>query len=221
MSQELWDRTHQKRTWGRYPDVDIVTIVLKQFSSRKSREGISVLDLGCGAGANSFMLIEEGFTVHGIDFAPKAIERLRVRLAESASNALQNFVVGDFKNLPWPDNFFDVIVDCMAIYANDTATIEKVFQEIRRVLKKNGRFVSRSWGIETMMISAGERLDEKTIVSATSGPCAGFGVAHFFDQQEISRLFSDFDIDVLKKITKADKITNQNTTEWTVSGILR
>ena len=112
MSQELWEKTHQARAWGKYPDVDVVRLLMRHFPPREIREKISILDLGCGAGANSLMFLEEGFKAHGIDFSPAAIERIGSSLVEKKLECHQNsFIVGDFKRLPWNDNFFDVVVD--------------------------------------------------------------------------------------------------------------
>ena len=222
MSQELWEKTHQARAWGKYPDVDVVRLLMRHFPSREIREKISILDLGCGAGANSLMFIEEGFKAHGIDFSPAAIERIGSSLVEKKLECHQNsFIVGDFKRLPWNDNFFDVVVDCMSVYANETTVISQVFQEIARVLKKNGRIISRSWGYETMLISEGRAIDGRTINAAKAGPCVGFGVSHFFDQAEILELFANFDLDEFCKTTKHDILADKHVTEWTVSGVLK
>jgi len=66
------------------------------------------LDLGCGTGLTSIALARQGYTVTGIDFAPKAIEFARQQ-AQQAQVSVE-FLAADMFN--WqPTGVFDVIVD--------------------------------------------------------------------------------------------------------------
>lgn len=126
MSHELWENIHASRAWGKYPDTEIVSLLMSNFPSIDTRCKIKVLDLGCGSGANSMMMIAESFLTYGVDFSPSAIDRLKGTLETiNESQLTQNFFVANFSDLPWPDGYFDVVVDCMAIYANDFSTIKK------------------------------------------------------------------------------------------------
>ena len=222
MSHELWENIHASRSWGKYPDTEIVSLLMSNFASIDKRSKTKVLDLGCGSGANSMMMITESFLTYGVDFSPSAIDRLREKLETLNEGRLgQNFFVANFSDLPWPDGYFDVVVDCMAIYANDFSTIEKTFLEVERVLKKGGRFISKSWSHETMKISVGLKVEQGTLDCLTEGPCKGFGVSHFFNEQELKKLCVNFELDLLKKTIKEDILKGVSYGEWTVSGTLR
>lgn len=75
-----WEAIHQSRHWGTYPDIHVVRQV-KAFRAewyRSDNDGTPVaLDIGCGAGAHSFMLQQEGLSVVAIDVSETALKRLR------------------------------------------------------------------------------------------------------------------------------------------------
>lgn len=68
-----------------------------------------VIDLGCGAGANSIFLAERGFEVTGVDFSSKAIDISRERAAAAGVDAA--FVIGDLTDLRGVEGPYDLLVD--------------------------------------------------------------------------------------------------------------
>ena len=222
MSNEFWEKIHASRSWGKYPDTEIVSLLISNFPTIDKRRETRVLDLGCGSGANSLMMIAEGFLTYGVDFSNSAINKLGLKLEIlNESKHIQNFNVANFSNLPWADGHFDVVVDCMAIYANDLSTIKKTFSEVERVLIKGGRFISKSWSQETMKIGNGLEVEKGTLDCLTEGPCKGFGISHFFTEQELIKLCVNFELDILKKTIKEDRLKGILVGEWTVSGTLK
>ena len=69
----------------------------------------SVLDVGCGTGSNSLLLVEGGHLVLGIDIAAAAIARATAAAAESAVPA--EFLVFDAFRLADLGRSFDTILD--------------------------------------------------------------------------------------------------------------
>ena len=67
------------------------------------------IDLGCGTGANSIYLAQQGFDVTGVDFAPAAVARART--AAHAAGVDVEFVVDDFTVLSRVHGPFDLLVD--------------------------------------------------------------------------------------------------------------
>ena len=94
--------------------------------SSSNWKGKRVLELGSGNGDMLRLMRDRGATVTGLDLCPAMIEqcnRLDVRL-------------GDACNIPFPDNFFDVVVSIESFIHFDNQ--RKALKEIARVLKPRG-----------------------------------------------------------------------------------
>lgn len=91
--------------------------------------GKRVLDIGCGTGFFSKMLIEIGYEVTSIDSSPVALDYSRKR-------GLANLVTGDALKLPFPDGSFDAAcaLDILEHIDDDRGALK----EWQRVLKPGG-----------------------------------------------------------------------------------
>lgn len=101
--------------------------------------GEVVLDLGSGAGFDCFIAASAvGVTgrVIGVDMTPEMIQKAREN-AEQHKVENVEFRLGEIENLPVADNTVDVVISNCVI--NLSPDKPKVFQEIYRVLKPNGR----------------------------------------------------------------------------------
>ncbi len=92
MTQEIWDaeaesfddepdhgltEEHIRAAWS-----DLLLSVLPATPAR-------IADIGCGTGTLTRLLVDNGYTVDGLDFSPAMIERARAKVPEA------QFVVGD------------------------------------------------------------------------------------------------------------------------------
>jgi len=210
-----WDDKFNSRDWGKYPPEDLVRFMGRNFKSYP-RDNISVLEVGCGPGANIWYLHREGYRVAGIDGSSAAIEKagLRVSIENAGINNIEpDLRVGDFPGLPWEDNRFDVVVDIFSIYANTAEIIDKTLDEVYRVLKPGGRFYSKVWGLKTTGFGQGKELEIHTFDQIPIGPCYDMGVSHFFDKEEIKQRFGRFQIDAIDTIIRSDSIINSEIEE--------
>jgi SAM-dependent methyltransferase len=202
-----WEEKFRARAWGKYPPEDIVVFMGRAFRDI-DHGSVSVLEIGCGPGANLWFLHREGYRVAGIDGSPTAIALAAGRLAKE--NAGLNPVPpdlrsGDFASLPWPDASFDVAIDNRALYANTLPVIRSALSEVHRVLKPGGRFYSKTWGRATTGYGQGTEIEPGTYDDIPSGPCEAMGVSHFFDAEEIRREFAAFRLvmDVVRRTENA------------------
>jgi ubiquinone/menaquinone biosynthesis C-methylase UbiE len=95
-----------------------------------------VLDIGCGTGHPSLYIAKDVEFIIGIDKSKRMIEIAKNRLKRSKVDNIV-FEVGDAASLKFPDESFDVVILCGSL-----ATLsdkKKSLQEIKRVLKKNGK----------------------------------------------------------------------------------
>ena len=109
----------------------------------KPQAGMTILDIGCGAGKQCFLF--DDYTkgkarITGGDFSEELLEKARTKNRERGSNI--DFIFLDFnKPFEFPDNSFDLCTSAFAIYyASD---LDFTFSEAHRVIKPGGRlFVS-------------------------------------------------------------------------------
>ena len=105
------------------------------------RSGESVLDLGCGAGIDTFLAARAvGPTGHvvGIDMTPEMVERAR-RNIEDAGVEQVEIHEGLIEELPLPDKFVDVVISNGVL--NLSTRKSRVLAEAFRVLRPDGRLV--------------------------------------------------------------------------------
>ena len=103
------------------------------------RKGDIILDLGSGAGFDSFLAakkLEGSGKVIGVDMTPEMIEKSK-ELAIKYGYKNVEFRLGDIDNLPFENDFFDIIISNCVI--NLTPDKLKVFKESYRVLKGDGK----------------------------------------------------------------------------------
>ena len=90
-----------------------------------------ILDAGCGEGIfERYFFQKYTSKVYGIDISKKNILKCRKTLPSG------KFLVGDIHNIPFPDNFFDLVFINAVLHHIEE--IDVVLREIKRVLRRNG-----------------------------------------------------------------------------------
>lgn len=107
------------------------------------RDGDIVLDVGCGPGvalekyARSFNI-----EAYGIDYAKNMVMFAKNRFEEVAPNLNFSIQQASVLDLPYQDNFFNVVTSHRCLMALlDWESQKKAIMEIYRVLKPNGVFI--------------------------------------------------------------------------------
>jgi SAM-dependent methyltransferase len=111
--------------------------VLERVSS--GRRDLTILDCGCGTGANLGLLSRYGRTV-GLDHSPAALRH--------AARLGGRVVRGDVRRLPFGDGAFDLVTsfDVLQALADDVAGL----REMARVLRPGGVVIATAAALEAL-----------------------------------------------------------------------
>ncbi|AGN02247.1 methylase involved in ubiquinone/menaquinone biosynthesis [Salinarchaeum sp. Harcht-Bsk1] len=123
--------THVPRTGEHGPaDLDLLPDV----------DGAEVVELGCGGGQCTVALAKRGADGTGIDVSPSELEHARELATEHDVAESIEFVEGDVRDLSMLEHdSFDVACDAWVFQWVDD--LRACFEEARRVLRPDGRFV--------------------------------------------------------------------------------
>lgn len=108
------------------------------------REGMRVLELGCGTGSDWFGhedIIDRCEKLVLTDFSEGMLETVKENLGERDNVEYRQ---ADIQNLEFDDNSFDVVIANMMMY--HVPDQEKAIKEVRRVLKDGGAFYCATFG---------------------------------------------------------------------------
>ncbi len=100
------------------------------------REGMNVLDVGCGTGIQLVAYQQAGCQVSGIDTSPAMLSVARRRLSEQA-----HLQLGDAARMPYPDGAFDLVLAATVLHEMGPEVRGTVLDEMKRVLRPDGRML--------------------------------------------------------------------------------
>ena len=123
-------RTKENPQGWFYNELLEMPTTLKLLGNIKNKK---ILDLGCGIGIYTKILIKKRAKVKGIDISE---EEIKIAKRE---NPKVEFRIGDAEKLPYKNEEFDIVL--AALVLEHFNNWNKVLAEIRRVLRKNGLFI--------------------------------------------------------------------------------
>lgn len=147
--------------------------------------GRRALDLGCGEGRHTIHLAKRGFDVTAVDLEPLALGKARALAKRAGVSA--RFGRADALRLPYPDGFFDLVLDYGCFHHIVTRDWGRYRRGIARVLSPRGHLVLSVFSTK-FRHHPGERRTRNWLVHRNH-------YDHFFTAAEIRRAFEDsFDV---------------------------
>ncbi|MBN1215739.1 MAG: class I SAM-dependent methyltransferase [Candidatus Lokiarchaeota archaeon] len=148
-NNQIWMERNQKQTTRRCINF-LFDPCLGDIHHNQDSEYL-ILDLGCGTGFSSELLIEYGFNVIGIDLLPDMLLKANIRKKGIPDKeTIFELILGNINNLPLRINSIDFILSVSAynfITYNEKNNHEKInllnktASQLNKILKKNGRIV--------------------------------------------------------------------------------
>ena len=91
-----------------------------------------ILDIGCGKGylLYDFTKVVPGISVYGIDISNYAIKNSKKEISKQ-------IIQGNANKLPWPDNYFDLVISINTLHCLNSYDLFDALKEMERVGKDN------------------------------------------------------------------------------------
>lgn len=222
--EQIWEQIHSTRAWGKYPNEELVRFIGKNYFDLPvgERGKTKILEIGCGQGANLWFLAKEGFDVYGIDISLSAIKKGEKYLAEAYNNIKVKTKVGDVRNLPYKNNFFNLVIDCTAVQHIPFTDHKIAYKEIYRVLKPSGMFwcfhIAKGKGYGGI-----KWVGYRTYNDLPEGPLANSGITCMLSDTDLIGLLTDtgFEIVNLEKQVRTYDNQRKEIAHWIVDARIK
>lgn len=172
----MWDGWSKRRA-----SVPVYDNWLNEYKDILDRyKDSTILDLGCGLGANTLYLKERGYTVVAADFSEEALKSIRDNIGDVDTINLN--LLNDF---PLPDESYYVVIADLCLHYFDDQVTRNIMKEIKRILKVGGVLLARVARVDDYNFGAceGEELEHHFYFE-------GDYTKRFFDDEDIERYFS-------------------------------
>lgn len=124
---------------------------IPEFAGFSNAQGLRMLEIGVGLGADHQRFAEAGAQLSGIDLTARAVEHTNRRLASFGLES--SLAVGDAENLAFPDNSFDLVYSWGVLHHSPDTP--RAISEVRRVLKPDGEariMIYHKWSLVGIML---------------------------------------------------------------------
>jgi len=121
----------------------------------------SVLELGCGTGADASLLARRGFDVTAIDSSPMAIERARGRAEQEG--ALIRFVLADVFRFSQSAETFDLVYDAGFYHFIRLASLDRFLDMLWRITRPGSFYLTLAGSTEEQAESGPPQVSEDEI----------------------------------------------------------
>ena len=141
---DYWDGNRAINYGGyRYMEGRWEKVAREMVKHYKLPKNPKILDVGCGKGylLFDFLKVIPDAEIFGIDISNYAIEN-------SKKEIRKNIQIGNATELPWPDNYFDLVYSINTLHNLHNYDLDKALREIERVGKNNKYICVESYRTE-------------------------------------------------------------------------
>lgn len=218
MFDQSWqDRIYKKKMQiNLYPYDTVVSLVNKYFYKKKNykKNKLSCIELGSGTGNNLNFLSNFGFNyLVGIEGSSEAI-----KLSKKFNNIRNcKYINSDFTSIPIQKNYFDLCLDRGSVNHNDYKSIQIIFTETNRVLKKGGLLISFFFS-KNHTEYKNKSIKRNTFKAFKKETNTNGLTTTFLNKQELIKIITNSKYDIIEvkeEITK-DHINKKNISMWVI-----
>lgn len=193
-----FDRAYKKygfQSQRRYPNEALLQFMGMEFFSISpaDREKIKVLEIGCGSGANMWVVAKEGFSAYGIDVSPTGLQLCGQMLRNWGASA--NLSIQPMEKLNFESNYFNFIFDVVSMQHLDWQGHKDAYAEVYRCLKSGGKFFQWHLGAKSISFThgGGNAIDRCTIdnISNPEVPLYNSGRVCFLKPEDAQNMLGE------------------------------
>ena len=187
---------NQKIHWNRYylnKQGDLTEYQYDAWLEKYKRllKGKKVIDLGCGIGNDSKMLVEQGVQVHACDFSQEALKILQQNLPTVPCTCIDMT-----KKFPFEDGCFDVVVADLSLHYFTWEVTVGIVAEIARILTIGGSLLLRVNSMNDVAYGAGQGIELEQHLYLVQEK-----MKRFFKKEDLLKLFVDWKIKYIEEYT--------------------
>jgi len=187
LNKKYWENKYITGHQENYPWDKVVSFVLNNAPRQLPRQKINIIEIGFGTGSNLWFAAREGFNVAGIEQSNHAVAIAKKRFEKDLLNG--DLRVGDFTQLPFGDNYADLMIDRCSLCCVGFDEAKKSITEIYRCLKDGGKFFSNGYGDQHSSAKSGKKLENGLRVNICDGSLVDAGAIRFLSRDDIETLF--------------------------------
>ena len=185
--EPIWEDKYSAGHRQRYPWDLVVSFVFQNLPSDRPFSEVKIMEIGFGTAPNLWFAAREGFQVSGIEGSKSAVDVAREKF--KSDGLCGDLRVGDFTNLPFENDEFDLIIDRASMVCVGLQGHNKTVAEVHRCLRKGGRFLHNVYSDRHSSMRSGSLEDDGLIGDIKSGTLVGTGRIHFSSRLEIDERF--------------------------------
>jgi ubiquinone/menaquinone biosynthesis C-methylase UbiE len=134
---KFWNNDDNVKYFEKKPADPRIVSYIETISDEKTSE-MNALELGCGGGRHTEMLVRKGLKTFAVDVNPSMLEATRERVAQLATDNSPTIQEGSITAIPFPDNFFNIVVTTGVLHqARSQEEYKTAIAELSRVCKDN------------------------------------------------------------------------------------
>lgn len=213
----IWEEKYAAGHQQRYPWDCVVSFIFRNAPRNRPRSEVTVLEVGCGTGANLWFAAREGFRVIGVDGSASAIATAQQRFRDDGLSG--DLRVAEFVALPFEDASADLAIDRGSLTCCGTTALRSALAEIHRVLKPGGSFLFNPYADSHSSARAGRLGPDDLTVDIVGGTLAGVGHIRFTSRRDLTEMLEEgWKVLSLERIEKADMLRPEGAihSEWLV-----
>ena len=210
--ENIWNNVFTNKNWGEYPAEDLIRFD-KRFL-KKNTKNKELLEIGCGTGGNLWYFAKKGYSITGIDISKVALKKANIKIKKEVKNWKGDLIHADITKYNFNDKKFDVIIDNEFSCCLDFDETIKLYSTLFSILKKNGKIFVRAFSNNTYGYLTGQKISHNTFIPSVGH--TGMGIQRFTSKSDIKKIYSNFDIIYLEKISRTINSLKNKIEEWII-----